>query len=134
MRVTRSTACCVLLLLFGVTVLPAGAADVAHGQSVFTIRCSGCHDVTAEPTLGENNKPKVGPSLHGVMGRTAGTLPGFAYSEAMAASGIVWSKVTLEPYLLSPKTVVPKNKMMFNGIKRAGEMEDLLEYLSVATQ
>ena len=93
--------------------------------------------VKAREILDSRGNPTVEAEVvleSGVMGRAAGTLPGFAYSEAMAASGIVWSKVTLEPYLLSPKTVVPNNKMMFNGIKRAGEMEDLLEYLSVATQ
>lgn len=112
----------------------ADEGNAADGEAVFKVRCIGCHDVTAEATLGENNRPKPGPSLYGVIGRTAGKLPGFPYSEAMVASGIVWSRETLAPYLLSPKTVVPKNKMVFNGIKRQGEMEDLLRYLEVATQ
>ena len=104
------------------------------GEAVFKVRCIGCHDVTAEASLGENNKPKQGPSLFGVIGRTAGILPGFPFSDAMVASGIAWSRETLEPYLLSPRAVVPKNKMVFNGIKREGEMEDLLDYLEAATQ
>ncbi len=121
-------------VLLGVCAPLADEGNLALGEAVFTNRCIGCHDVTEEATLDQNNNPKQGPSLHGVMGRAAGTLPGFTYSEAMAASGIVWTEETLEAYLLSPKTVVPKNKMVFNGIKREGEMENLLEYLRVATQ
>lgn len=123
-----------LAVLGSVCIGLADEGNTADGEAVFKVRCIGCHDVTAEATLGNNNKPKEGPSLYGVIGRTAGKLPGFPYSEAMVASGIVWSRETLEPYLLSPKTLVPKNKMVFNGIKREGEMENLLKYLEVATQ
>lgn len=124
----------VLVVLQSVSIVLADEEDAAEGEAVFKIRCIGCHDVTPEASLSENNKPKQGPSLYGVIGRTAGKLPGFAYSDAMVASGIDWSRETLDAYLLSPKTVVPRNKMVFNGIKREGEMENLLEYLEVATQ
>ncbi len=104
------------------------------GEAVFELRCGGCHDVTEVETLTENHHTKLGPSLHGLIGRLAGTLPGFAFSPAMVSSGIVWNRETLRLYLFSPRTMIPKNRMMFNGVQRDGEMEDLLDYLIIATQ
>lgn len=99
--------------------------DVAAGQNTFVIRCSECHDITA-------GVAKIGPTLKGVVGRTAGTVPDFPYSDAMKAAGFAWTEDQLTAYLVSPKTVVPKNKMNFNGIKRPGEIEPLVAYLMVA--
>mgnify|MGYP001764810487 CR=1 FL=1 len=100
-------------------------ADPAAGQNTFVIRCSQCHDITA----GVN---KSGPTLKGVVGRTAGTAPDYPYSDAMRAAGFVWGEEQFKAYLVAPKTVVPKNKMNFNGIKRPGELEPLVAYLMVA--
>ena len=69
----------------------------------------------------------------GLIGRKAGSVPGFSYSEAMIASGVVWDDETLAAYLKAPKAFIPANKMPFNGIKREGEMEPLIAYLNVAT-
>jgi len=109
-----------------VFVSPGAAGDAALGQKVFN-KCKACHEV-AEP------KNRVGPSLKGLFGRSAGSVEGFAYSEAMKNSGIVWSEDTLKAYLADPKTVVPGTKMSFTGLKKHEEIENILEYLEEATK
>lgn len=105
--------------------LHAGGAfaqeDPAHGEQVFK-KCAVCH--TLEP-----GAKKIGPSLHGVLGRPAGTLAGFAYSEAMKTSGIVWDDASLDAYLADPKGFIPKNKMAFAGLKEAKDRLDVIAYL-----
>ncbi len=103
------------------------AADITAGQAVFN-RCKICHAVEA-------GKPSpVGPNLHGIFGRKAGTWDNFAYSEAMKQSGIVWNDDTLTKYLHDPRGVVPGNKMAFPGIKDDAQIADLLAYLHQAAQ
>ena len=103
------------------------AADTAAGQAIFN-RCKICH------TLESGGRNTVGPNLHGMFGRKAGTSDGFAYSEAMKNSGIVWDDSTLTKYLRDPKEVVPGGKMAFPGIKDDQQLADLLAYLHQATQ
>lgn len=97
-----------------VFVWPAAAGDAALGQKVFN-QCKVCHEV-AEP------KNRLGPSLKGLFGRSAGSVEGFAYSEAMKNSSIVWSEETLKADLADPTTVVPGTKMSFTGLKKEEEI------------
>ncbi len=99
----------------------AAPGDPAHGEVVFK-KCAICH--TLEP-----GGKKVGPSLYGVIGRPAGTLPGFNYSDAMKASGITWDEAHLDTYLTDPKALVPKNKMAFPGLKEEQDRLDVIAYL-----
>ena len=118
-----------MILMLVVLLLPrAGiAADINAGQAVFK-RCRLCHAVEA-------GKPSpVGPNLHGLFGRAAGTADNFAYSEAMKASGVVWSDDTLAKYLRDPRAFIPGNRMAFPGIKDDREITDLLAYLHQAAQ
>lgn len=102
---------------------PARAADpAADGEKAFKKYCAACHTV-------EEGKNRVGPSLHGVVGRTAGSVAGFAYSAANKGSGITWTEEKLEPYLTNPQAVVPGTKMTFAGIKDAGERSAVIAYL-----
>jgi cytochrome c len=91
-------------------------------------KCKICHALDA---AGGN---RVGPDLHGVFGRKAGTAPGFKFSDAMKNSGIVWDDDSLAKYLRDPKDSLPGNKMSFPGIKDEALLRDLLQQLKQATQ
>lgn len=76
----------------------------------------------------------VGPSLHGLIGRKAGSVPGYAYSPAMKNANVTWSDDTLSKYLSDPKAFIPGDKMPFAGIKDPSKLGDLLAYLNQATR
>jgi cytochrome c len=114
------------IALCGGALLLAGAAqaqDAAHGQKVFKTYCAMCHGANA-------GGGGLGPSLHGVVGRKAGTLAGFSYSAAMKGSGVTWTTTNLDSYIAAPKTFVPNNKMSFMGVKAAGDRADLIGWLA----
>ncbi len=94
------------------------------GALVFK-KCRACHSNV-------EGKKKVGPSLFGVVGRTPGTLEGYKYSTAMknfGAGGAVWDAQTLSEYLTSPRTMLPKVKMIFPGLKEQQDRLDIISYL-----
>ena len=101
----------------------ASANDVS-GQHVFEARCAVCHSVT------RSGGASIGPHLFGVVGRKAGTLPGFAYSPAMKRSGIVWSEANLKRYIADPRVVVPGNAMPFAGMHNQAQVDALVAYLA----
>jgi cytochrome c len=98
------------------------AGNAASGQQVFA-RCAICHN----NAKGAGNK--IGPDLFGVVGRKAGSEPGFSYSAAMKAAGFVWTNDRLDKYVMSPPLVVPGNKMPFSGLPSATQRADLIAYL-----
>jgi cytochrome c len=100
----------------------ASAADAEAGKTVFN-KCKACHQV------GEGAKNAVGPNLTGVIGRKAGAVEGFTYSEAMKNSGKTWDEATFKDYIADPKKAVPGNKMVFMGLKDAADIDNLLEFL-----
>jgi len=108
-----------ILLAFGFS---AHAADPVAGENVFK-RCAVCHMV------GEDAKPRVGPVLNGLIGRKAGTYEGFKYTEANKNSGLVWDEATLANYLRNPRAAIPGTSMTFAGIKKDGEIANLIAYL-----
>ena len=118
------------LLLAGGLLLATGgaanAADVAKGEKLFN-RCKVCHTLEA-------GKKKIGPSLHGVFGREAGTAEGFKYSKAMQESDIVWDEETIDGYLADPRGYMPGNKMAFPGLRKDEDRADLIAYLMEAAQ
>ena len=96
------------------------AQDATAGRQVFA-RCLICH------TAGQGEPTRVGPNLYGVFGRTAGTLEGFNYSQAMRDSGIVWTAETLDEYLTRPAAMVPGVRMIFPGLPHGDT--DMLEVM-----
>lgn len=103
---------------------PALAADPDNGADLFDSYCSDCHSVSAKLA---NRK---GPSLFRVLGRKAGSMPGFAYSPAMPASNIIWNPATLNAYLTNPKAVLPTGTMKFKGMPKPGDRADVIAYLA----
>ena len=104
----------------------SGAHDRVHGQDATAGRqtfaqCAACHALDA--TNG------AGPSLKGVMGRKAGTVPGYRYSRAMRSANIVWDEDTMDAYIADPQKLIPGNLMPFSGLTNPKEREDLIAYL-----
>lgn len=108
------------------TTTAALGGDAANGEKVFR-RCAICHSL--EP--GQN---KIGPSLHGVIGRDIGTEEGFSYSDAMLAAEGTWTPEHLSAFLEDPQAAVPGNKMPFPGLPKEQDRIDLLTYLQQASQ
>jgi cytochrome c len=86
-------------------------------------QCKACHQVGPEAKNG------VGPVLNGIYGRKAGEGAGYNYSDANKNSGLTWDEATLRAYLTDPKAKVPGTKMIFPGIKREKQLDDLMAYL-----
>jgi nitrite reductase (NO-forming) len=100
--------------------------DPEQGRQVYR-KCQACHSL-------EPGKNSVGPTLAGILGKKAATEPGYVFSSALQASGLIWDAVTLDRYLLDPQKVVPGNKMPFPGLKTENERRDVIAYLvSTAT-
>ena len=120
-----------LTLLAAVVTFAAASAcwadgDPTAGASVFHA-CAACHITNATTT-------KIGPGLHGLFGRKAGSVEGFPYSAAMKSCGLTWNEDTLRAYLGNPKAVVPGNRMAFGGVKDQQRLNDLIAYLKTATK
>ena len=111
----------------GSTAAPASGAntngalvgDATRGKTLYQ-NCTACHSIDDDD---------VGPRHRGVVGRTAGTVPGYPYSAALKASGIVWDKNTLDRWLTNPSAMVPGTKMFFL-ISDAQSRADIIAYLS----
>lgn len=102
---------------------PAAAQNADVGKKVFRMHCAVCHAAVA-------GRKGIGPSLFGVVGRTAGTLEGYTYSAANKASGLTWDAVTLDRYLAAPQKIVPGTKMTFVGLQKDAERAAVITYLT----
>jgi cytochrome c len=111
-----------------VTLTTAGVApadgDAARGETRFE-DCAACHKI-------ERSADSLGPDLHGVFGRKAGTLADFRYSPALKRSGITWTPQTLDTFLADPQKVVPANRMPYAGLADTSDRADLIAYLQKA--
>ena len=100
--------------------------DPANGAKVFR-QCQACH--VLEP--GQN---RVGPTLHGIIGRTAGTVEGFKYSDANKNSGKVWTEEVMFTYLADPRASIPGTIMAFAGLKKEQDRLDVIAYIQEQTK
>jgi cytochrome c len=114
------------LIVAGVIVLTSPTASLAQdataGEKVFAV-CKACHQI------GETAKNAVGPVLNGIIGRKAGTYPGYNYSDANKNSGLTWDEPTFREYIKDPKIKIPGTKMIYAGLKDEQKISDLLAYL-----
>jgi cytochrome c len=101
------------------TKLASFTGDATKGGIVF-LQCKTCHEL---------DKNKIGPMLHGIVGRKAGTVAGYSYSDANKNSGITWTPEKLFQYLEKPARVVPGTKMTFAGLSDAQKRADVIAYL-----
>lgn len=120
MSVTRFA---VAALAVGLLSAPAMAADAEAGAKVFKTQCAVCHS----PVAGKN---MVGPSLFGVVGRVAGSAPGFKYSAANKGSGVTWDEANLDKYLPNPRAFIAGTTMTYAGLKNDAQRADLIAYLA----
>jgi cytochrome c len=105
---------------WSVVVMPACAAgDAQAGLALYQARCTACH------SLDYNG---VGPAHRGVFGREAAQAKGFAYSDALKASHLVWTEEALDRWLADPEKMAPGQRMGVN-VADARERADLIAYL-----
>ncbi len=98
------------------------SADTSRGEALST-RCRACH------SLEESGGTIVGPNLFGVFGRTAGSAPDYPYSDALSASGFVWTPRALDAWLAEPFAFLPGNRMSFPGLSEPKDRNGLIAYL-----
>jgi cytochrome c len=104
------------------TAVCQAAPDAVRGEELYA-RCLACHALAAD---------RVGPRHCGLLGRRAGSVPGFAYSPAMKNSKLVWDVKTLDRFLAKPLEVVPGTSMTYDGVPAAKDRADLIAYLRKA--
>jgi len=100
---------------------------VDAGESLFVAECRRCH-------VANSTDPSYGPTLDGVIGRLAGSVEGYEYSEALAGSGIVWTKAALRAWMEDNKGFMPGTKMRHIGITDRTVQDFILAYLASLSQ
>jgi cytochrome c len=102
--------------------LTGNVANAADGKKIYK-KCKACHTVDA------GGKNKIGPNLNGVVGRAAGSVEGFKYSDVLLASGVTWDEASLDAFLKKPKKFMKGTKMSFKGLKKEDDRAAIIEFL-----
>jgi cytochrome c len=121
MRLASPIAVAAVAIASALPVFAAG--DAGRGAQVYN-RCVACHALATD---------RVGPRHCGLVGRRAGSVPGFLYSDAMRASRLTWDEKTLDLFLAKPMTAVPGTTMTYDGVPDPKDRADLIAYLKHAT-
>ena len=103
------------------------AADLKRGRLLY-IQCRACHELKAD------QPHKVGPNLHGLMGRKAAAVDGFAFSAALKGANLTWDKATLDKWIEKPSAVVPGNAMAFAGVASPKDRAALIAYIEAESK
>jgi len=102
--------------------------DVASGQLLFNNVCRTCHSIRE----GDN---RLGPHMRGIIGRKAGSLPNYSYSNAMRGADFVWDEENLERFIANPDETVPGNNMKpYGGLASAESRAKLIAFLKTLTR
>lgn len=116
----------IALLLASPAALPQvsqGTEDVS-GQQAFNNACRTCHMV-------KESDNRLGPNLHKIVGRKAGSLPGYGFSSAMKEAGFVWDEEKLDRFIANPDEVVPGHNMKpYGGLSSGGERKKIIGFLA----
>lgn len=118
--------CAYIVGLMCSSVFAAGANDLQRGRIAF-LRCAACHVIQAdEPgqVVG-----KVGPNLHGILGKAAAQVPGFTYSQSLRKAGLTWDDATLKRWIQDPASLVPGTAMTYVNTLSETEIQTLLVFL-----
>ncbi len=110
------------MILFATTAQAAptdDAGDVTRGKTVYQQVCAVCHSIDYNG---------VGPAHKNVFGARAGTQTNYAYSPALAASGVTWNEKNLDRWLTQPEAMVPGQKMGI-AVASAKDRADVIAYL-----
>lgn len=122
----RTTLRAAFLVSIAMLAIAPAAAEQEMGDAgkvAFNNACRTCHSFKE----GDN---RLGPTLHGIVGRKAGSVEGFQFSSAMKSSGITWDEGKLDQFIANPDNVVHGNAMKpFGGIADASEREKIVGYL-----
>lgn len=113
-----------ILILAATFPFVAWSQDAERGRNTFRV-CLPCH-------VPDTDTNKFGPHLKGVFGRTAGSVEGFRYSQAMrdaGSAGLVWNEENLSAFLSSPERKVPGTSMRFWGFWTQSEIDNVISYL-----
>ena len=96
--------------------------DLERGRKLY-LQCRACH------SLKENEPHKIGPNLFKIIGSKAGSMKGYNYSDALSKSEIVWTMENLDLWLEKPYEIIPGNKMVFSGMSKQEDRNDLIAYV-----
>jgi cytochrome c len=110
-------------MLLALAPLARAEGDAQAGEAVFKKNCAVCHTT-------DEGKNKIGPSLHGIVGRHSASAPNFQYSEAMKSANKDWNPQNLDQYLSNPRALVPGTKMIFAGLKNEPDRQNIIAYLA----
>lgn len=103
---------------------PGNAADAIDGKTAFNNSCRTCHALDA----GDN---RLGPTLHDIVGKKAGTTEGYQFSSAMKGAGFEWTKEKLAAFIDNPEAVVPGNNMKpYAGVKEQSHQAAIVDFLA----
>lgn len=105
-------------IVYGAT--PGRVGDARAGAAAYDASCGGCHSLDAN---------RVGPAHRTVVGRKAGTVPGYTYSPALKKAKIVWTAATLDAWLSDPQKMVPGTRMAFR-LTDAKRRADIIAFLA----
>jgi cytochrome c len=132
-RIFVLTVACLALERFAPAALAAGSLaaassppsdSVPEGEVKFNTYCRTCHSWLK----GDN---RLGPSLYDVIGRKAGTAPGYlGYSSSMRSSGIVWTKAMIDKWITDPYKIIPDTNMRpFPGVRDPAARKKIITFL-----